>query len=325
MFLSVIKWFEYSRWYALPMSFFSWLIIFSFGYINNGNVLYGLIALVGILFGHLATNLFDDFFDFQNLNRYTDYNNKVILPNTQRGKCAYLTERKVSLKDVITVVGVYCLIAFLIGCFFYYIYGKTVLLYMAIGCGIIFLYPFLSNYCLSELLVGLAFGPLLFSGTYFVMTGKLGLEPVILSIPSMIFTINLLYTDMFLDKDIDKKEGKKTLVNLLGNRALSFHRGIMTMGYISVLLVPVFDLSNWQIFSVFCTIPLAIDLSESLELYRENSSSVPEKKWYHFPFEAWSDIKENRSMPFMFRMYQARNLMIYTSILLALSVYFFGV
>ena len=75
-------------------------------------------------------------------------------------------------------------------------------------------------------------------------------------------------------------------------------------------------------FITYLTIPLAIDLFESLNLYSENILSVPNKKWYHFPFEDWDDIKTNRSEPFMFRMYQARNLMIYFSILLAISIYF---
>ena len=140
----------------------------------------------------------------------------------------------------------------------------------------------------------------------------------------MIFTVNLLYTDTFLDKEIDKKEGKKTLVNFFNsdNDALMFQKYLMFFGYLSVFLVGIFDIADWEIFITYLTIPLAIDLFESLNLYSENILSVPNKKWYHFPFEDWDDIKTNRSEPFMFRMYQARNLMLYFSILLAISIYF---
>ena len=48
----------------------------------------------------------------------------------------------------------------------------------------------------------------------------------------------------------------------------------------------------------------------------KDSSYLPKKNWYHFPFEEYEDIKQNRSVIYMFRMYQARNLMIYTSILM---------
>ena len=316
-------WLECSRWYALPMSFFSWLIIFSYSYQNNGNALYGFIALIGICFAHLATNLFDDFCDYHFLQKKTDPNNNMVLPNTQRGKCRYLLEKKVKLKDVLKVVGLYCLIALLIGVFFFFAVGSGVKYFILLGAIIVLLYSILSNIRLSELAVGMAFGPLLFGGVYYVMTGKLSPEPFILSIPSMIFTINLLYTDTFMDKDIDKAEGKKTLVNYFSTEdmALKFQRTLITIGYLSVILIPIFDIANWEIFFVFLTIPLAADLMESLKEYSENNKFVPEKKWYHFPFEAWSDIQENRSEIFMFRMYQARNLMIYAAMIISLSLW----
>ena len=44
-----LYWFECLRAYALPMSIMAWVIPFVFGYTNNGNVFYGLLALVGIV------------------------------------------------------------------------------------------------------------------------------------------------------------------------------------------------------------------------------------------------------------------------------------
>lgn len=316
-------WLECSRWYALPMSFFSWLVIFSYSYQKDGNVLFGIFALIGICFAHLATNLFDDFCDYHFLQKKTDPNNNMILPNTQRGKCRYILEKKVKLKDVLGVVGLYCMLALLIGIFFYFAVGSGVIYFVGVGAIIVLLYSILSNIRLSELAVGTAFGPLLFGGVYYVMTGKISPEPFILSVPSMIFTINLIYTDTFMDKDIDKAEGKRTLVNYFSteDKALTFQKILITTGYLSVILIPVFDISDWEIFLVFLTVPLAIDLITSLKKYSENNLSVPGKKWYHFPFEAWSDIKENRSEVFMFRMYQARNLMIYCSIIITAALW----
>ena len=75
-------------------------------------------------------------------------------------------------------------------------------------------------------------------------------------------------------------------------------------------------------FFTYITIPLAVNLIASLNLYIDSPEKIPDKQWYHFPFEDWNDIKENRSEVFMFRMYQARNLMIYFSIILAITLYF---
>ena len=47
------------------MSFMAWLIPFSFGLLNGGNFVYGLLALIGIVFAHLGANLFDDIIDYR--------------------------------------------------------------------------------------------------------------------------------------------------------------------------------------------------------------------------------------------------------------------
>ena len=72
-----------------------------------------------------------------------------------------------------------------------------------------------------------------------------------------------------------------------------------------------------KILLALITIPLGIDLVKSERLHIREKKT-PKKRWYHFPFEDWNDIKENRSESFMFRMYQARNLMIYTSCLISI-------
>lgn len=311
---------ECSRYYALPMTFFSWLIIFTYSLKYGGKPMFGIMALIGIMSAHLAANLFDDLCDYKILTKI--YDKKIVLPNTQRGKCKYLTNGSLSERKALLLFLFYCLIAFLIGVFFIFKYGLTVLLLMTVGGLIVLFYSFLSYHLMSELAVGIAFGPLLFFGTYYVMTGKISSLPLLLSLPSMLFTVNLLYTDTFMDKNIDKNEGKYTLVNFLGGgeKALYFQVLILLAGYLSTILLYKYNLSNYKIFFIILTIPLAIDLIKSVSLYITSPADLPPKRWYHFPFEYWRDIQENRSVNFMFRMYQARNLMIYNSLFIFLSV-----
>ena len=56
---------ECSRIFSLPMSILSWLVVFTYSIIDSGNVFYGLLALIGISFAHLGTNLLDDYFDYK--------------------------------------------------------------------------------------------------------------------------------------------------------------------------------------------------------------------------------------------------------------------
>ena len=58
---------QYARIFSLPMTIFSWLIIFVYSIIDSGNILYGIIALLGLCFAHLGANLFDDLIDYKKL------------------------------------------------------------------------------------------------------------------------------------------------------------------------------------------------------------------------------------------------------------------
>ncbi len=304
-------WLKCSRIYTLPMTFFSWLIIFCYALKHNGNWVYGIIALFGICCCHLATNLFDDFIDFKLLKKRS-VGDKVTLPNTQKGKCAYLLNGSTTQGVQLLVVFLYLTFASCVGLFFFYLYGFKLLIFMAIGGGIVFSYPLLSNLRMSELAIGTAFGPLLFLGTYFVMTGIISFESLVVSIPSTIFTLNLIYTDTLMDYDIDTKEGKKTFIRLFSKtNTVLIQILLLTMGYFSLFkIVPIGVL----------TLPLAIDLLISDYKFAKDSSYLPKKHWYHFPFEEFEEIKQNRSVIYMFRMYQARNLMIYTSILMSVWI-----
>lgn len=61
-------WINNARPYSVPMTFLSWLVIFCYGVKHGGNILCGLIALIGISLVHLSTNLCDDYFDYQRLS-----------------------------------------------------------------------------------------------------------------------------------------------------------------------------------------------------------------------------------------------------------------
>lgn len=276
----ILFWLECSRAYTLPVTFFSWVIIFCYAIKHNGNILYGILALWGILICHLATNLFDDYIDFKTLKK--EYvNGKLTLPNTQTEKCYYLLNNSTTPNSMLKVLAIYLTIASLIGCFFVYIKGIKTLIFMILGGVIVLTYSSLSNIRLSEVAIALAYGPLIFGGTYFVMTGNINLSSFILSIPSTIFTLNLIYTDTLMDYDIDNLEGKKTFVGLFSKQTAKYIQiGLLILGYLSAFKITPFTL---------LTIPFAINL-----------------------------LKSNGD--FRTKMFQARNLMVYNSCLLALAI-----
>ena len=185
------------------------------------------------------------------------------------------------------------------------------------------LYSLLSKIRLSEIAVGLAYGPILYGGVYYVMTKTISWEVFVLSVPTMIVTIVLLYIHTIMDYDFDLKEGHKTVANSFDSQldSLILLKIFLYLAYISLIFICIFDISDWQVMLSLLTIPLAIDLYNSMKEYSINNTSVPEHKWYHFPMENMAKIKRINAESFMIRMYQSRNLMIYFSLLLSLGLF----
>ena len=278
-------WLKNSRIFSLPMAILSWLVIFVYALKNGGNILNGVTALIGISFAQLATNLFDDYMDYKNLP-----------PNSQQAKCSYIKEGKATLNDVLKVVIFYLSISCLTGLFLLFRCGLPVIGLAVIGGIITLLYSKMSQRGFSELAVGITFGPLLFEGVYFVMTGKFSIDVFIMSLAVVMFTIGLMYTHTVLDFEGDMCSHKKTLVYRLGDKtkAINGVYVVYGLGYLFTLLLT-YSMQNYNILATFVLVPLVFNLRNSLK-----------------SFECGGEEKE-----FYFRLLKARNLMVYYSLILS--------
>ena len=279
--------------------------------------------MIGICFAHLGTNVLDDYFDYKSLIKQVDFDKKEYLKNTQKTKCRYIVMGLLSESNVLIIALCHLLVAGLIGLFLYIKCGTPVL-YFALGGGIIVLfYSLFSKIRLSEFAVGLAYGPLLYGGVYYVMTKTISWEVFVLSIPTMIVTIILLYIHTVMDYDYDLKEGHKTIANSFDSQldSLILLKIFLFCAYISAIFICIFDISDWQVLLSWLTIPLAIDLYNSMKEFSIDNSSIPEHKWYHFPMENMERIEKMNAESFMIRMYQSRNLMIYFALLLSIGLF----
>lgn len=309
---------ECSRVFSLPMTIMSWLVVFTYSALEAGNILYGILALVGICSAHLATNVFDDYFDYKALIKQAGFDKKEYLKNCQKTKCKYLVSGMFKETDVLILGVAYLGIAALIGLFFFMKCGMGVVYFALAGGFFTLFYSFLSKIRLSEVAVALAYGPALFGGVYYVMTKTYSWEVFLLSIPTMIMTVVLLYIHTVMDYEFDSKEGKMTVANSFDSPldALIVLKWLLGIAYAAPVLLCVFDILDWQVFLVYLTIPLSVDLYKSMVDFAVNPASIPEHKWYHFPMENEKNLKKLNAWAFMTRMYQSRNLMVYFSLIL---------
>lgn len=288
MIKNICFWLKNSRLFSLPMTLLSWLVVFVYSLKLDGNVLNGVLALVGISFAHLATNLFDDYVDYKNLPE-----------NSQKCKCAYIKDGSATISDVLKVVLIYLAIAISMGFVLFLRCGFPVIFLAIIGGIITLIYAKLSQRGFSELAVGTAFGPLLFEGVYFVMTGYFSWTVFVMSVAVVIFTIGLMYVHTVLDFEGDMNVHKMTLACRLGdkNKAINGILILYGIAYVATILSGLM-LKNYYIYVSFLLVPLVFKLYNSLKTYT-----------------CGGEVKE-----FYFRLLQARNLMVYYSIILVLCL-----
>ncbi len=313
---------ECSRIFSLPMTILSWLVIFIYSLVDSGNIWYGILAFVGLCFAHLGTNLIDDYFDYKSLIKQVNFDKAEYLKHSQKTKCRYLISGMMKESKLLTIAVCYFLIAVLCGLVLYLKCGIGVIYFALTGALIALLYPFISRICLSELAVALAYGPALFGGVYYVMTGTYSLEAFLLSVPTMIMTVVLLYIHTVMDYEFDLAEGKCTIANRFDSQldSLVVLKVLLILAYISPFLLCIFDILDWQVFLVWITIPIAVDLYKSISIFSSNPNELPDKKWYHFPMEKMDEFEKRGEAAFMFRMLQTRNLMVYFSLLFVSAI-----
>ncbi len=300
-------WFKTTRAYSLPMSVMSWSVPFVFGIADNGNILYGIIALIGIIFAHLGVNMFDDFVDFLIAKKNANSNGEIIL---QKGKCAYLLNKELTLKQLALAICVSFALAVLCGIYLTVKTGYTVVIIAAIAGVIGLLYPLLSFVALGEIAVGVMFAPLLYTGVYYVMTGGFSWELFPVAISTGILTIGLLHAHMFLDIDYDKPNNKRTLCLLAGSKenAVKNQLYIMALGYINIIaFVLMQKIPNIYLITL-------LSLPTALMLYKIMRAGIinPDEKIHTNIFfgilENMQEYKENRN--FMITFMTARNVMV---------------
>lgn len=98
-------------------------------------------------------------------------------------------------------------------------YGRPeVLVGIGVGCIVFaFLYTTLLSYCgLGDVLVVMFFGLVPVAGTYYVQSGMVNASVWMLSLSCGILIDSLLVVNNYRDRDTDRRDGKRTLIALLG-------------------------------------------------------------------------------------------------------------
>ena len=308
------------RGYSTPISVVSWFVPFIYALLDRGSLIYGLIALIGIIILHLGTNIFDDAVDYTWEKHKIDKGLKTEF-NFQKGKCICILQNLITIKQAYLISFTLFIISALTGLLFLQIRGIE-LLYVIIPSGIIcVLYPVLGCLGMGEILVSIIFSPLIYSGVYFIMTGHFSLDILILSISTGLLAVAVLHNHMLLDYKYDTTNRKITLCRLCKteNNALILLGIIVSLAYINLIIwVSVGRLSYIYLLPLI-TIPNAVMLIKAMKIHIENPSEEIKQSILTVSMPALKKIpKEQRN--FLLKFLLAQNLLTCFTIILCISI-----
>lgn len=211
-----------------------------------------IMATIGIVMAHGAADFIDDYYDYINGN----LGNK-----DQQFHDSPLIDGKVTTRQVLIAAALSMLIAVGAGIYLLIEVGWPVLYLMAAGAFIVFFYtapPVRLNYRgLGETALFFAFGPMIVFGMYYVLTGTYSWEPIIISAPIGIFTMNVGIVSNIFDHDDDVKSGKRCIPVRFGQkRTVQILLVATVIAYLAIIGGTIFNiLPLWTLLGLL-TLPL---------------------------------------------------------------------
>jgi len=311
---------------ALPQSMLPAILAVCMASQNEGfSLLLGLLAVVGVMAGHLSINLFDDYFDYK--VKKSDYRMQLEHQGMRAriSKCTYLTSGEATLKQLLTACFAFGAIALAIG-FVIYLYRGHVILLLGAITGIIGVSysgaPLRLSYRgLGEIVIGIVFGPLLMVGVFYAACGVFDGSVLFVSVPVGMLVANIVYSHAIMDYEPDKLVGKMTFAVLLKNKhAMLYCLLFLLVSTFIILVSGVIKgfLSVYYLFSLL-TIPMAVSLFRLMvEFVRDPNRRFTPRFWMG-PMGNWKRMQEIGVDWFMIRWLLARNLLSFFCIILMIA------
>jgi 1,4-dihydroxy-2-naphthoate octaprenyltransferase len=177
------------------------------------------LTVIGVCLLHLASNVFNDYFDWKSGTDQANSNYFLKYSGGSRAIELGLTD----LSGTFRIATGLLLTAAAIGLYLTWQVGWGVLLYGLIGAALGYFYTappvrLVARHGLGEIAIGLAFGPLITAGTAYVVTGQY--DPTwmtfLVGLPVGLLTANILIINQIPDLEADASTGKNHLVVTLG-------------------------------------------------------------------------------------------------------------
>lgn len=210
--------------------------------------------LVAAILIQAATNMFNEYYDYK---RGLDNEKSVGIGGT-------IVRDGVPPKVILALGLVFFVVALILGLYITINSSIWIAVIGAISMFMGYLYtggPYPIAYTpFGEIFAGFFMGIVIILISYFIHTGTISRESILISIPITILVAAILSANNIRDHKGDKENGRKTLVILLGKKkAVIFLASMFIVSYIWIIGMILFNASTIWYLLVFLSLPKAID------------------------------------------------------------------
>lgn len=241
-----------------------------------------IILFIGFIDAHALSNLSNDYFGYFRGDDSPDSPRRIYTIHPIADGVITRSEAKFTL-SVLLIVGI------LIAAYFTITVGYLTLIFFGIGIALLFFYDAsptpLKAVGLGELASFLAWGPVMITGGYYVISGTLSYVPLIASIPYGLGVMSILWGKHIDQMDYDSGKGIRTMPVIIGGRASKAMGAVIISSAFIITLISVL----YGILPVTLVI-VAISIPPALRGIQRFRGSRPEKPpegfvgwplWYH--------------------------------------------
>ncbi len=220
-------------------------------------------GILGVFFLHLGANTLNDYFDWNESDKINRF------PTPFSGGSRSRLENILTQKSFLYMSIISFLLASAAGVMLIILDRPLVLLIGTLGglCGILYsMKPFsFQSRGFGELVIFLAFGPLITLGTGYINFGVFKPEYFLIGIPNGFVVANILWINEFPDYEADKNSGKTNFVVRIGTAYARYGYILLeSLFYISVILLVYLKLYPVWALVILLSIPLAIKTSKHM-------------------------------------------------------------
>ena len=249
---------------------------------SNFRLLNFIILFIGFIDAHALSNLSNDYFGYFRGDDSPDSPRRIYTIHPIADGVITRSEAKFTL-SVLLIVGI------LIAAYFTITVGYLTLIFFGIGIALLFFYDAaptpLKAVGLGELASFLAWGPVMITGGYYVISGTLSYVPLIASIPYGLGVMSILWGKHIDQMDYDSGKGIRTMPVIIGGRASkAMGAVIISSAFIITLISVLYGILPVTLVIVAISIPPAL---RGIQRFRERRPEKPPEGfvgwplWYH--------------------------------------------